>query len=245
MENLSKYIRWYILFGSLTYLVLYLIGNLLYPFPPTYIFSAHVLRSEHLTQIILFSAVWVAVMLTIYFLLALRVKKVNRKEIFLHMGVIAMLGPICEVLINTFCRLVWGGPLWVYHFLPVHHGDTSIYSFFVWGMYGCHLYFMDKRFIHSTAAYRAVLFALILSVDAIILEFILNTTSIYFLHTYIFFYFPNDVHHLTTLAVVPFYFCGGLLTAEILKRTFNYPALFGFLGFLTGFVFTFSFKLIP
>lgn len=241
MAKLSGYLKKYVFFGAGVYLALIAIGHFLVPLPPTSIFSVQELYYGHLKQIIIFSACWVAVMVTIYFVLAAKIKT-DKKEVFLHMGVIAVLGPICEVAINNFCRFFFGTSLWQYHFLPVHHGDTSLYSFFVWAMYGCHLYFMDRRFIHSAAAYRSVLFALILSVDAIILEFTLNVTSIYFLHTYIFFYLPNDVFHLTTLAVVPFYFCGGVLAAEVIKRSFKYPILIGTLGFVVGFIFTFFYK---
>lgn len=241
MRILSGYARRYLLFASLTYLALFAIAALLYPFPETHILRPRVWRQEHLAEVAAFSAAWVVVMVGLYALMARKVEKVNGRDVFLHMGVIAMLGPLCEVLINTFCRFAFGSPLWVYRFLPVHHGDTSLYAFFVWGMYGCHLYFIDRNLIRSNAAYRSILFALILSIDAIALEFVLNLTSIWTLHTFIFYYLPNDVHHLTTIAVVPFYFLGGVLAAEVLRLLAKHPIPGGVFGFTFGFVFTFVF----
>lgn len=233
MRTLSRYFWNYAIFGSGAYLLLFLAGNLI-TLPPTRPFTGSIMQGS----VILFSACWVAAMVSIYVFLARRVRT-NPREVFLHMGVIAMLGPVCEVLINTFCRYVFGSSLWEYHFFPVHNGDTSVYSYCVWAMYGCHLYFMDRRFIHATAAYRMVLFALILSIDAIILEFILNLTSIYTLHTYIFYYLPGDVQHLTTIGVAPFYFCGGILASAIIIRGLKRPIATGLVGFMVGFLFVF------
>lgn len=235
MHVLVGYLKKYLLFGTLAYALMFVIANFLLSLPQTYIFSSSELR--HWPTII-FAVCWLLAMTGTYLWFS-RSLKVNLKEMFLHMGIIVMLAPICEVVINTLCRFAADSPLWMYHVFTVHNGDTSKFSFFAWAIYGCHLYFMDRKFIHSSARYRTILFALILSLDAICMEFFVNITSIYYLHTYIFFYLPNDVQHLTTLAVVPFYFVCGLLAAEVLRRSFKRPILFGSLGLLIGFVFIF------
>jgi hypothetical protein len=238
MPTLAKYIRTYVIFGGIAYLCLFILASTIVVIPETHIYTNSEIRFEHFESVIIFSACWMAMMLLVYLLLSFRVK-VNVKEIFLHMGVISMLGPLCEVTINTFSRYVLGESLWVYHFLPTHNGDTSLYSFCVWGMYGCHIYFMDRRFIHTTVQYKSVVFALMLSIDAIILEFVLNLTSIYYLDTYIFYYFPSDVDHLTTLAVVPCYIFAGVLASAVIVRGFKYPFVVGAIGFIVGYIFTF------
>lgn len=230
---LTMHLQQYALWGSGIYVGLFLVGSALVPLPPTLIYTG-----ERFLQVVIFSAAWVGVMVFLYFLLARNIR-VDGRSLLLHMGTITMLGPVCEVIFNNTAQYLFGEPLWVYHFLPVHNGDTSLYSFFLWAMYGCHLYFVDRAFIRTPALYRTILFALILSVDAIVLEFLVNVTSIYYLETYIFFYIPGDVQHLTTIAVVPFYFLGGIVAARTLEFFKTRPVLFGSLGFIAGFIFVF------
>jgi hypothetical protein len=237
MLVLLNYLKWYGIGYASVYAFLFLFVRFLSPLPVTHLFTTGEWRM-HFSELALFSAVWAAIMFALYFILSFG-KKVDFKEVFLHMGVIALLGPPCEVITNTFCRIVFGTSLWVYHVLPVHGGDTSKYSFCVWAIYGCHLYFMDKKFIHTHAAYRYVLFALMLSVDAVILEFLLNLSGMYYLHSYVFYYFPNDILHLTTLAVVPFYFLGGLCAAYVIQKGVKQPVITGLFGLLSGYVFVF------
>ncbi len=237
MSILFRYLKWYALFYIGVYVFLFVLIHVIPSLPQTSVLSSAQWHMQF-GRLEAFSVCWVAIMFAIYITLSIG-KKISPREVFLHMGVIAFLGPLCEVLTNAFCRAVFGTSLWVYDIFPVHGGDTSKYSFCVWAIYGCHLYFMDKKFIHSSAAYRSVLFALILSVDAVVLEFLLNLSSIYYFHSYVFYYFPSDIRHLTTIAVVPFYFFGGLIAAYVIQRCYRQPVLTGVIGLFLGYIFVF------
>ncbi|HEY8035533.1 MAG TPA: hypothetical protein VIF37_08090 [Methylobacter sp.] len=69
----------------------------------------------------------------------------NIKDAYLYSGTLAIIGCVSEVATNSFCRTVFGSPLWLYHVTPIHQGDTSIFAFFQWSLFGYHLYYVRKK----------------------------------------------------------------------------------------------------
>jgi hypothetical protein len=191
------------------------------------------------TNLILFFLYLVAV---IYFTgLALTNKSMQTsiKDAYLYSGTLAMIGCISEVAINSFCRAVFGSPLWLYHVTPIHQGDTSIFAFFQWSLFGYHLYYVRKKIQSYHFTYEAAIFALVVSVDALLLEIFLNVSSNMFLDTFIFYYVPGDIGHLTSIYVYPFYLLGGAILNETFKRYEKDPMFFGNLSFAIAFIFVF------
>lgn len=154
-------------------------------------------------------------------------------------GALAMIGCISEVAINSFCRAVFDSSLWIYQVTPIHGGDTSVFAFFQWSLYGYHLYFLHKKIQSFNVKYEAAIFTFLLAVDALLLEMFVNVSSIFFLDTFIFYYIPGDMGHLTTMAVFPFYVLGGAILTGIFKRFLNDPMFFGTLSFSIAFIFVF------
>ncbi len=150
-----------------------------------------------------------------------------------------MLGCISEVAINSFCRAVFDTSLWEYRVTPIHHGDTSVFAFFQWSLYGYHLYFVRKKLQSFHFKYEDYLFAFILAIEALLLEILVNVSSNYFLNTYVFYYLPNDMGHLTTIFVFPFYLLGGAILIGMFKRFLLDPMFFGTLSFSVAFIFVF------
>lgn len=165
--------------------------------------------------------------------------QVNIKELFMWSGALAMIGCISEVAINSFCRAVFDSPLWIYQVTPIHHGDTSVFAFFQWSLYGYHLYFVDKKIRSFKVKYEEYIFTFLLAVDALLLEMFVNVSSNFFLDTFIFYYLPGDIGHLTTLAVFPFYLLGGAILIGMFKRFLNDPMFFGTLSYSIAFIFVF------
>ena len=131
-------------------------------------------------------------------------------------------------------------PLWVYQIFPIHNGDTSLYSFlFIWPVYGFHIYLFQKKFPIFTDKTKQYFAAACIALDAVLLEFLINLSSIIVFSRFIFFYLPGDMYHFTTLFVLPFYFLGGLVIVKTMRRFIKEPVFFGILSFLVSFVFVF------
>ncbi|MGZ5007761.1 MAG: hypothetical protein ACXWE9_02540 [Methylobacter sp.] len=165
--------------------------------------------------------------------------RIQGKEVFMWSGVLAMIGCISEVAINSFCRAVFDSSLWIYQVTPIHGGDTSVFAFFQWSLYGYHLYFLHKKIQSFNVKYEATIFTFLLAVDALLLEMFVNVSSNYFLDTFIFYYIPGDMGHLTTVAVFPFYVLGGAILTGIFKRFLNDPMFFGTFSYSIAFIFVF------
>ncbi|MDZ4220481.1 MAG: hypothetical protein U1D70_15865 [Methylobacter sp.] len=161
------------------------------------------------------------------------------KEVYLYSGTLALIGCISEVAINSFCRAVFDSPLWIYQVTPVHGGDTSTFAFFQWSLYGYHLYYVQKKLQSFNFKHEEAIFVFALSIDALLLEIFVNLSSLFFLDTFIFYYLPGDIGHLTTIFVFPFYLLGGAILIGIFNRFLKDPLFFGTLSFSIAFIFVF------
>ena len=157
----------------------------------------------------------------------------------MYSGTLALIGCISEVAINSFCRTAFHSPLWIYQVTPIHHGDTSIFAFFQWSLYGYHLYFVQKKIQSLKVKHEAYIFTFVISVEALLLEIFVNISSNFFLNTFIFYYIPEDMGHLTTVFVFPVYVLGGAILVETFKRFSQDPIFFGTLSFSIAFIFVF------
>lgn len=191
------------------------------------------------TNLILFFLYLVAVIYFASLALSNSSTQIKIKEVYLYAGTLALLGCISEVAINSFCRAVFDSSLWTYQVTPVHQGDTSMFAFFQWSLYGYHLYYVRKKLQSFNFKHEAYIFAFVLSIDALLLEAFVNISSLFFLDTFIFYYLPGDLGHLTTVFVFPFYLLGGAILIETFKRFFQDPVFFGNLSFAVAFIFVF------
>lgn len=165
--------------------------------------------------------------------------QIKIKEVYMYSGTLALIGCISEVAINSFCRAAFDSALWIYQVTPVHQGDTSMFAFFQWSLYGYHLYFVQKKIQSYNFKYEAYIFAVVISVEALLLEIFVNISSNFFLNTFIFYYLPGDMGHLTTVFVFPVYLLGGAILIETFKRFLQDPVFFGTLSFSIAFIFVF------
>lgn len=161
------------------------------------------------------------------------------KDVFMYAGAMTMLGPVAEVAINHFCRAVFDYTLWQYKVLSVHDGDTSLLSTFGWGIYGYHLYFLHKKVKSFHFKHEDYIFAFLVSIDALLIEVLMNICGLFSLDTIIFYYFPSDLYHLTSLFAIPFYAMGGFAISRTVKGFSHDPWFFGATGFCTSYIFVF------
>lgn len=191
------------------------------------------------TNLILFFLYLLAVIYFTGLALTNKLTPTNIKDAYMYSGTLAMIGVISEVAINSFYRTFFDSPLWLYQVTPIHGGDTSVFAFFQWALFGYHLYYVHKKIQSYQFKYEASIFAFVVSVDALLLEAFANISSNIFLDTFIFYYLPGDLGHLTTLRVYPFYLLGGAILNETFKRFEKDPLFFGNLSFVIAFIFVF------
>jgi hypothetical protein len=191
------------------------------------------------TNLIIFFLYLVAVIYLVGLVLVKKSTEIKNKDVYMYSGTLALIGCISEVAVNSFCRAVFGSPLWIYLVTPVHNGDTSMFAFFQWALYGYHLYFVQKKIQSFKFKHEEYIFILVLSVEALLLEIFVNISSSFFLNTFIFYYVPSDMAHLTTVYVLPVYILGGAILIETFKRFLQDPVFFGTLSYSVAMIFVF------
>jgi len=191
------------------------------------------------TNLIIFFLYLVTVVYLAGFALTNSSTQIKTKDVYMYARTLALIGCISEVAINSFCRAAFDSTLWTYRVTPVHHGDTSIFAFFQWSLYGYHLYYVQKKLQSFKFKHEEYIFALVLSIDALLLEAFVNISSLLFLNTFVFYYIPGDLGHLTTVFVFPFYLLGGAILIGIFNRFLKDPMFFGTLSFSIAFIFVF------
>ncbi len=83
-------------------------------------------------------------------------------------------GMYSEISIDTIYNFVIGKPLWEYHLAPIHNSYTSVYSLFIWGLYGFHLSLFHDFLVRKWKAIKIIHLAFIMSFEAVFLEIIFN-----------------------------------------------------------------------
>jgi hypothetical protein len=188
-------------------------------------------------ELFAFSAAWLAIVYLFHSLVARSWKRVDVSTALLYASTISLIGVFGEVFADTLYNAIFGKPLWIYYFLPIHSGYTSLYSVFVWGMYGFHLYLKHNSL--SKYNHRTRTLALFIAAEAIVLEFLLNISFIYFFGDYYFYYLPGDLWHLTTFQAVPIYFFAGIVMVKTIKHFKVDPRFYIAMNLMLVFVFTY------
>ncbi len=153
------------------------------------------------------AAVWAVALYAISCLISGKLRKLAVRQMLLYISTLAMLGPIAEISFDSVYVWLFGHPLWNYTIFPIYHAYTSFYAPVVWGLYGFYLYLFHgqpgkrKSFYWR---YRLILFSL----EALAIEGLANLSFKLTSGHYIYYYFPADLWHLTSLQALPFSFLG-------------------------------------
>lgn len=160
-----------------------------------------------------------ALTLTVYLLNSLVAKKfksINPKEAFLYITTVAMLGVIAEVVIGNLYFTLFGSPLWNYTVLPLHDAYTSLYAPFLWGIYGFQIYLIHDTFESKGITSLAFLIPFI-CIEAILFEAIVNLSFLVIFEQFLYYYYPSDLFHLTSVQTLPFYLLAGFVITGVLN----------------------------
>lgn len=166
--------------------------------------------------LVYFSLGWVGVIYLFNSVIAGKFKGIDVWTVLLYVTSVALVGVFGEVLLDSVYQSIFSAPLWQYQILPIHDAYTSYYSPVIWGMYGFYLYLLHDS-LCEYCAHSIVPLAVFISIEAIVLELLLNLSHLVIFKQYIFYYLPNGLWHLSAFQVIPFYFIAGLVIARFLN----------------------------
>ena len=185
-----------------------------------------------------YSLTWLVIIYIFNCVLANKIIKPEPMVLLLYSSCVALLGIYGEVLVGTVYESLFGIKLWEYRLLPIHDAYTSVYSLFVWSFYGFHLYLLHSS-LNEKKERSATFLALLLGVEAMILEVLFNVSYLFITGAYIFYYFPNDIFHLTSVQALPIYIVAGYLIPRAIRKMRDDPRSFILLNYTLIFIFIF------
>lgn len=188
-------------------------------------------------ELTIFVLIWVVVIYTFNSLLARKPLRINPKTAFVYITTMAALGVGGEVILDTTYNTIFGRPLWEYHILPIHNAYTSVYSLFLWGTVGFHVYLFHSV-LYKKGIRSLPKLAGIFCIEAIILEALANLSFLAAFGGYIYYYNPPDLWHITSVQVFPLYLFVGFITVAVFRLANRAPfqAVLGTLAFTLSFV---------
>lgn len=173
----------------------------------------------------LFTLLWFVLLYLLNSLIARSFKKINLKLVTVYFMTVALIGVFGEIALDTVYKFFVGTPLWRYNILPIHQAYTSSYAIVVWGLYGFHLYLLHDS-LGKWSINKTKHLALIFCFEALILESALTISARVLLGEYMYYYFPSDLWHVTSVQNIPFYFICGLIILKTIKRFKKDPIFF-------------------
>lgn len=171
-------------------------------------------------------------------LFARKIIRIEPRMAALYASTMMLIGTFGEVFANRLYEVVVGHPLWTYEVAPVHHGLTSQYAFFLWGIYGLHIYLLhgalDGKRINSEKYMRYFFW-----IEGVVIEFIVNVLFILCFQRYLFYYPANDLWHITSVQSLPAYFVASFVIVSALRNFKKNPRFFTAMNIALATVFVF------
>lgn len=165
--------------------------------------------------------------------------KIDIPTLILYVGVVFCCAILIEITVNTLFTWVLDRPAWLYKIFSVHNGYTSASAPVLWTIYAFHLYLFhqvikikDSKFLDNNLT-KAVL----VGMDAMILEVFANTFSLLFFDSYYFYYLRGDLNHFTTIEIfIPYVVCSffGLSLLSFLNQEHKPKKFIGLSFYLCG-----------
>ncbi len=176
-------------------------------------------------RLIFFTIGLIAVTYFFNSLIARRLKPIDPKMALLYISTVAMIGVFGEIFVDSIYEYFFDTPLWIYNILPVHHGYTSKYAVILWGIFGFYLYLMHDS-LEKWSIHRRRHLALIFAFEALVLEAVVVLSSKVVLGEYMYYYYPGDLWHISTVQNFPFYFICGYGIVGCIRRFRTDPRFF-------------------
>lgn len=194
-----------------------------------------------ITQLFLFFALCVVIVYILNCVIARKILHVDAKMLAVYVSAMMLIGVFGEIFINQLYQWIVGHSLWEYRVLPIHDAHSSRFAFFLWGVYGLHIYLLhgvlDGTFFNSKLYMRYCFW-----LEGVAIEFVTNSLFLLWFGTYLFYYPANDLWHITSVQGFPCYFAASFVIVSALKRFKKDPKFFivmnllltGVIVFFTG-----------
>jgi hypothetical protein len=180
-------------------------------------------------KLILFTIAWLIGIYLFHSLISRSLKKIVISRLLVYVTTVGMLGLYGEIFVDSLYKYLFGSPLWRYDILPIHHAYTSAYAAVLWGAYGFYLYLLHDN-LKNVSITKEHHLALIFSLEALVIEALVELTSKLAFGKYIYWYYPNGLWHISAFQNFPFYVICGFLIVKTLRRFLADPKFFVFLN---------------
>lgn len=178
------------------------------------------------TLVQIFAVILIAIPLMYgsYCLLARRLLDVDWYLLLLNMASAFLIMSIMEAGLGFLHTEIFGWRLWEYHIYPNHRDYGTDLGFITWPWYGFHFYFFNRALeIRHMAAHGVFKKGSITGIDGPLLEILGNGLYLVMFGSYVFYYFPGDLWHLTSVKVMPYYAIAGIVLAIVMHALERAP----------------------
>ena len=169
-------------------------------------------------KVVMVTAIAIPVIYLLHSLLARRWLVIEPYPLLLHTSGAFLVMAIMEAALGLLHTELLGWRLWEYRILPNHHGYGSDLGPITWPWYGFHIYLLDQvlaaRRIRAEQPYVR---GGMTGVDGPVLEILGNGLFLVLFGQYVFYYFPGELGHLTSLLVIPHYALAGTVLFFIIR----------------------------
>ncbi|MDZ7753371.1 MAG: hypothetical protein U5S82_17435 [Gammaproteobacteria bacterium] len=175
-------------------------------------------------KVALVTAIAIPILYLLHSRLAGRWLAIEAYPLLLYMSGAFLVMAIMEASLGYMHTEALGWRLWEYRILPNHHGYGTDLGPITWPWYGFHLYLLDQvlsaRRLHAQGP---VVRGGMTGVDGPLLEILGNGLFLLIFGQYVFYYFPGDLGHLTSLLVIPHYALAGMVLYFIIHALRDAP----------------------
>lgn len=192
---------------------------------------------EALLRIVLVTVVAIPFLYLIYCLIAGRRLRIDGYALALNMAGAFLVMSVMEAGLGFLHAQVFGWRLWEYHLYPNHQAFGTFLGPLTWPWYGFHFYLFGEALKARGVVLNGTLRkGALTGLDGPLLEILGNGLYLLFFGQYVFYYFPPELGHLTSVFVMPHYALAGIVLVVVMRalrqadRYWGLPAALYFTG---------------
>lgn len=171
-----------------------------------------------IAQILAITLIAVPMLYLFYCLIAGQWLSINPYRLLLNMSAAFLIMSIMEASLGHFHTHIFGWRLWEYHLLPNHRAYGTFLGLITWPWYGFHFYLFNKALKkRNRQVNNLFLHGCITGIDGPLLEILGNGLYLLVFGGYVFYYFPGEIGHLTSLYVIPYYAMAGIVLTIVMS----------------------------
>lgn len=164
-------------------------------------------------------AVGIPLFFPVYWYASKKTLRFDAYEVLLYTGATYMGFVLLEASFGYIHEQLFGWRIWEYRMHPNHHDYGSYLGALMWPLYGIHVYWFKQVLAARAPSWvnQPLVMGSFTAIEGPLFEFVGNGIIVLIFGQYLFYYFPPDLFHLTTLWVMPHYALAGVIFAFIMK----------------------------